>query len=424
MTSTTTPPGVLMIGTGEYTTGYVHGHASSSDKSKGVVALTLFDLRKQGKVGRMALCGTNGTKMPGIRTHLDSAIRQAYPASEFDVSLDTYPADDATDAHAYIVALDSLTPGDMVTIYTPDDTHFDIALAAVERGIHVLLTKPLVKTLAEHRRLFDAARARGVLVMCEVHKRWDPMYSDARDRIREELGPLSYMVSFMSQPKKQLRTFAAWAGRSSDISYYLNSHHIDFLEWAVGDRSHASQVTAMGAKGVAQRMLGVDTEDTITVNVQWANDDGSVGTSSHTSSWIAPPSDVHSKQRFFFMGQSGQVQVNQAQRGYTADTDDAGHKSVNPLYMRYTPKAGKFVGQQGYGYQAIAAFVDAVLDIRAGRRSPEDFDSELPTVANTFMTTAILEAGRLSLDNDGRPVKIVYAKDADGVERPTDLVVV
>lgn len=74
------------------------------------------------------------------------------------------------------------------------------------------------------------------------------MYSDARDRIRvrgvaagldasltptraqEELGPLSYMVSFMSQPKKQLRTFAAWAGRSSDISYYLNSHHVDFLE--------------------------------------------------------------------------------------------------------------------------------------------------------------------------------------------------
>jgi len=37
----------------------------------------------------------------------------------------------------------------------------------------------------------------------------------------------------MSQPKKQLATFRAWAGKSSDISYYLNSHHIDFLCWAL-----------------------------------------------------------------------------------------------------------------------------------------------------------------------------------------------
>lgn len=34
--------------------------------------------------------------------------------------------------------------------------------------------------------------------------------------------------SYMSQPKIQLQTFRAWAGISSDISYYLNSHHIDF----------------------------------------------------------------------------------------------------------------------------------------------------------------------------------------------------
>lgn len=31
----------------------------------------------------------------------------------------------------------------------------------------------------------------------------------------------------MSQPKMQLETFKAWAGIDSDISYYLNSHHID-----------------------------------------------------------------------------------------------------------------------------------------------------------------------------------------------------
>ncbi|MFP6612226.1 MAG: gfo/Idh/MocA family oxidoreductase, partial [Pirellulales bacterium] len=52
----------LMIGTGEYTTGYVHGAAAQSDKGAGVVALTLFDLRRQGKIGQLRMAGTNGTK--------------------------------------------------------------------------------------------------------------------------------------------------------------------------------------------------------------------------------------------------------------------------------------------------------------------------------------------------------------------------
>lgn len=50
---------VLMIGTGEYTTGYVGGQAANSDKGAGVVALTMFDFRRRGKVDRVAMCGVN-----------------------------------------------------------------------------------------------------------------------------------------------------------------------------------------------------------------------------------------------------------------------------------------------------------------------------------------------------------------------------
>lgn len=50
-------------------------------------------------------------------------------------------------------------------------------------------------------------------------------------RARNELGQPSYFYSYMSQPKGQLKTFAKWAGVDSDISYYLNSHHIDIFEW-------------------------------------------------------------------------------------------------------------------------------------------------------------------------------------------------
>lgn len=50
---------VLMVGTGEYTTGYVGGKAADSDKGAGVVALTMFDLRRRSKVERVGMCGVN-----------------------------------------------------------------------------------------------------------------------------------------------------------------------------------------------------------------------------------------------------------------------------------------------------------------------------------------------------------------------------
>lgn len=259
---------VLMIGTGEYTTGFVHGAASNSDKSAGVVALTMCDLRQRGKVGRIGLCGVNGKKFPEIREHLKSKIEDVY--LNLPVHMETFPDDNAVDPLAYKLAIDSFKPGDAVTIFTPDDTHFDIALYAIEKGLHVLVTKPAVKTLEQHRVLIEAAKRNNVIVSIEVHKRWDPMYLDARDKIRS-LGSFSYMYAYMSQPKHQLQTFKSWAGKSSDISYYLNSHHIDFHEWVVENSSRPIKVTATASLGVAKEQFDIDCEDTITLTVLWEN---------------------------------------------------------------------------------------------------------------------------------------------------------
>ena len=159
---------VLMIGTGEYTTGYIDNLNSETDKGAGVVALTMFDLRKSGKTDRLALCGVNGSKFPKIREHMKRCISNHY--SDIDISVETYPADDVVNPHSYIDALDQFKRGDAVIIFTPDNTHFDIALAAVQRGMHVLVTKPLVKTLEQHKLLHNAALENDVLVVTEVHK--------------------------------------------------------------------------------------------------------------------------------------------------------------------------------------------------------------------------------------------------------------
>lgn len=44
----------------------------------------------------------------------------------------------------------------------------------------------------------------------------------------------------MSQPKFQLETFKSWAGIDSDISYYLNSHHIDVSPLCLEIKSRSS----------------------------------------------------------------------------------------------------------------------------------------------------------------------------------------
>ena len=399
---------VLVIGTGEYVTGYVQGEAADSDKKAGVIALVLFDLRRRGKVEWIALCGRDGRRFPGIRHHFTTQIAAKY--RDMDVAVKTFPADDQYQPEAYKTAIKSLRPGSAVIIVTPDNTHFELAMTAVRAGMHVLIAKPLVKTLEEHQQLLQAARQHQVLVGVEMHKRFDPMYADARDRART-YGDFSFMSSYMSQPRSQLTTFQQWAGRSSDISYYLNSHHVDWLVWMMHDRGRPIGVTGLAATGVADVQLGVNAEDTITLTVQWENlPSGNLGTSIHTASWIAPKSEVHSQQRFFYMGHDGELQVDQAHRGYSTATVAQGYASLNPLFMKYTPSDGQFVGQEGYGYRSIERFIDAVTNINHESAKPEEFDATLPTIAKTLQSTAILQAGRLSLDHKSMPVMLHYSQ--------------
>ncbi len=388
-------PHVLILGTGEYVTGFVNGGESDSDKGAGVVGLTCFDLRQRGLVGDILMAGTQGTKFPQLRAHLQRVIGDRYG---METSFRSFPADEVEkDREAWKRALDE---ADVVLVFTPDDLHFEMAKAAVKKGKHVLIAKPLVKTLAEHEELADLAAENGVLVCVEVHKRWDPVYADARERIRH-LGDFSYFNSYMSQPKSQLETFGAWAGQSSDISYYLNAHHIDFHVWTMEGMARPVSVVASASDGVAKGM-NLETEDSITLMVHWEHVSGNRGTAVYTSAWSAPKAEVHSQQRFFCLSHGGEVRVDQAHRGYEVATDEAGYASPNPLFMRYGPDAsGAFVGQGSYGYASIAHFIQAADSIRGGETVASDWDERLATVSKTKATTAILEAGRLSLDGGG-----------------------
>eukprot|EP00049_Salpingoeca_infusionum_P002838 m.60424 g.60424 ORF g.60424 m.60424 type:complete len:150 (-) comp11819_c0_seq1:3568-4017(-) len=86
------PVSAVLVGTGEYTTGYVHSAGSKSDKKIGVVGLCMFELRRLGRVDKISLAGTTGSKYQGIRKHLKDNIQDVY--NGLDVTVDTFPEDD------------------------------------------------------------------------------------------------------------------------------------------------------------------------------------------------------------------------------------------------------------------------------------------------------------------------------------------
>jgi predicted dehydrogenase len=65
---------------------------------------------------------------------------------------------------------------DFVDICTPTSTHVELALWALERGYHVLCEKPVALGGAEARRLMDASRAAGRMVVPCHQYRFNPVW--------------------------------------------------------------------------------------------------------------------------------------------------------------------------------------------------------------------------------------------------------
>jgi D-galacturonate reductase len=279
---------------------------------------------------------------------------------------------------------------------------------------------------------------------------------------------MNFFSAWMSQPKSQLKTFSAWAGKDSDISYYLSSHHIDICCWMVQDRARPTRVVASAATGIATGEpynCVPQTEDTITLLVDWQSklSERHRATAVYTASWTAPQnSGVHSAQHWYYMAEKVRVsyflsdefmsyraasfsRVRSTSTRRTVDTISSTMKperrtttpssaSFEPICesnrrsnsysynffskkknsMKYSPsESGHFDGQRGYGYISIEKFIDAARSVAAGETKPEDYDKHgLPTIANTVLTTAILHAGRISLD-EKRPVGIKQAENGE-----------
>ena len=77
-------------------------------------------------------------------------------------------------------ALRAIPDVDFVDICTPTSSHLDLTLWALEQGYHVLCEKPVALTTAEARRIADASRAAGRVVMPCHQYRYNPVWVQLR----------------------------------------------------------------------------------------------------------------------------------------------------------------------------------------------------------------------------------------------------
>jgi predicted dehydrogenase len=80
-----------------------------------------------------------------------------------------------------------LSPGlDAVTIAAPTHLHHPLALKCIERGIHVLIEKPIASNVEEGREIIAAAKRHGVKLMVGHVERFNPAVQAIKDAIRDE----------------------------------------------------------------------------------------------------------------------------------------------------------------------------------------------------------------------------------------------
>lgn len=74
---------------------------------------------------------------------------------------------------------------DAAVIAAPTEHHHALGMALLQRGIHVLMEKPLAACATEAQALVEAARARGVVLQVGHVERFNPAFSAAVDVARD-----------------------------------------------------------------------------------------------------------------------------------------------------------------------------------------------------------------------------------------------
>ena len=160
---------------------------------------------------------------------------------------------------------------DLVSVCVPTRAHLEVALAVIERGVPLLVEKPLTATLDEGIRLRDAAASASVPLTAGHIERFNPAVIALKERVRAgELGRVLQVHA---------RRVGPFPERVRDVGVVLDlaPHDIDVMRFVVG-----SEVARVQAE--TEQRINTEREDMLSGLLRFAN--GVVGVLD--INWLTP----------------------------------------------------------------------------------------------------------------------------------------
>ena len=124
---------------------------------------------------------------------------------------------------------------DAVSLAVPTESHCEIACGLLDAGIHVLVEKPIARTLAEADEMIAAAAKSGALLQVGHLERFNPALVALRPHVR---NPVYFEIHRVGE----------FTARSLDIDVVLDLmiHDLDIVQWLVGEDVEVTELHAVG----------------------------------------------------------------------------------------------------------------------------------------------------------------------------------
>lgn len=124
---------------------------------------------------------------------------------------------------------------DAVSLAVPTEVHCEIACGLLEAGIHVLVEKPISRTLEEADRMIAAAAHSGAVLQVGHLERFNPAMVALRPHVR---NPVYF----------EIHRIGEFTARSLDIDVVLDLmiHDLDIVQWLVGEDVEVTNIHAVG----------------------------------------------------------------------------------------------------------------------------------------------------------------------------------
>jgi predicted dehydrogenase len=137
-----------------------------------------------------------------------------------------------------------------VIVAVPNQLHVEVGMACVERGIPIIVEKPIAPTVAEAMRLVNAAEAAKVAVLTGHHRRHNPIMRKAAEIVRSgALGTIVAANALYLSHKPRGYHDMAWRREKGGGPVLINAiHDIDCLRMLCGDVETVQAVSSSAVR--------------------------------------------------------------------------------------------------------------------------------------------------------------------------------